>query len=138
MATVNATKRIDDGLQCGELSELLAPGPWNNNYNSTSGCHTGFGCGYGKSQVIDANGRAIAGIAAIEPNHGPMHENGTLSAKTLDAVCAHAQIMAAAWSMEKALSDILTLAQRDGDSVDLGAVERHCKAALDEAHWISD
>jgi len=68
------------------------PGPWRNDYSPS----TGFGCGYGKSQIIDGDNRPIAAVAAVEPPDAPMYEKGEFSQATLDLLEANARLIAAA------------------------------------------
>ncbi len=83
--------------------DKFTPGPWTNGYTPSSR----MGCGYGKSQIISADGRAIGGVAAVEPNHGEMYEKSGLSQATLDCVEANACLMAAAPEMLKGLEAVI-------------------------------
>jgi len=78
---------------------MSSPGPWRYDYMPA----TGFGCGYGRSQIIDSRNIPIAGVAAVSPVDAPMYEKGTLSEATLDLVEANARLIAAAPTMLTAL-----------------------------------
>ena len=78
---------------------MSSPGPWRYDYQPL----TGFGCGYGKSQIIDAGNVPIAGVAAVAPADAPMYDHGTLSKAALDLVEANARLIAAAPTMLIAL-----------------------------------
>ncbi len=78
--------------QAGVSTTAHTPGPWRNDFRPS----TGFGCGYGKSQIIAGNDVPIAGVAAVEPEHGPMHRNDVLSVETFETLEANARLMAAA------------------------------------------
>lgn len=83
--------------------DLISPTPWRNDYQPA----TGFGCGYGRSQIIDAEGKAIAGVAAVQPNGNlPMYENGGLSRATFDTLEANARMMVASFELFTALKGL--------------------------------
>jgi len=92
------------------------PGPWTHDYSGKDGKSTGMGCGYGQSQIIDSKGRALAGVAAVEPDDGsPMYEAGGLSQATFDLLEANARLIAAAPELLAALVALLPLSEtRDG------------------------
>jgi len=99
------------------------PGPWTNNYMPSSG----FGCGYGKSQIIDSKGRALAGIAALAPDDGsPMYEGGGLSQATLDQLEANARLIAAAPGLLAALKAIerIPYSLNDSERCEIGRLAR--------------
>ena len=107
------------------------PGPWTNDFMPSSG----FGCGYGKSQIIDSKGRALAGVAALAPDDGsPMHERGTLSQATFDLLEANARLIAAAPNLLAALKALRPL-------FECGAAEEYAEeveaaeAAISKADW---
>lgn len=108
-----------------------APGPWKTAYHGIDGRHTGMGCGYGESQIIDGKGRAIAGVAAVEPNDGPMYRDGELSQETFDALDANARLIAAAPSLLEALVNLLTDVQ-NGELATVGQV-RQAREAIAKA-----
>ncbi len=95
--------------------------PWTHDYSPS----TGFGCGYGRSQIIDSVGRPLAGVAAIAPDKGPMYEQGGLSRATLDTVEANAHRIVAAVN---ACEGISTEALEGGVVKELLAI---CKAIDD-------
>jgi len=68
------------------------PGPWTYNYAPS----TGFGCGYGKSQIIDSQNRPLAAVASVAPQSGEMYKKGTMSQATIDELEANAALIAAA------------------------------------------
>ena len=67
-------------------------GPWHTDYSPS----TGFGSGYGRSQIISADGRAIAGVALVAPNEGELYRNGSFSQEAFDTLEANASLIAAA------------------------------------------
>ena len=95
------------------------PGPWTYNYSGKDASTTGMGCGYGKSQIIDSKGRALAGVAALAPDDGsPMHERGTLSQATLDLLEANARLIAAAPDLLAALKELIYGVKEGGDRLE--------------------
>jgi len=88
------------------MSTKHTPTPWHNDYMPS----TGFGCGYGKSQIIASGGQAIAGIACVEPNKGEMYHKGTLSKEAMDTLEANAEFIVRACNNHDALIEALGLA----------------------------
>ena len=82
------------------------PGPWEPSYGPPD---TGMGCGYGQSQIrtVDRE-KAIAGVAAVPPNDGPMYRNGGYTQETFDTLRANANLIAAAPDLLAACEASLT------------------------------
>ena len=117
------------------------PGPWTYNYSGKDASTTGMGCGYGKSQIVDSKGRALAGVAAVPPDDGsPMYEKGGLSQATLDLLVANARLIASAPDLLAALRAVYACFE-DGsppreftlDAGKLRAAFAQARAAIEKA-----
>ena len=111
------------------MTQKHTPGPWRNDYSPS----TGFGCGYGKSQIIAAKGQAIAGVAAVQPQAGPMYRDGGLSQETFDELEANARLIAAAPELLEALKECLALVGNDNLPMDTNDVLDRALAAIAKA-----
>jgi hypothetical protein len=111
------------------------PGPWKNDYSPA----TGFGCGYGKSQILDSKDRPLAAVAAIEPEGSPMYDRDGLTQATLDLVEANARLIAAAPKLLAALEHsqhalVKLLASRGQDAqIQARLAESAAREAIAEA-----
>ena len=81
-----------------EVKHVL--GPWSNDYGIKK---TGFGCGYGKSQIYDGKGRPIAAVAMVEPNTGELYDRGEYSKEAFECLEATSALIAAAPDLLAAL-----------------------------------
>jgi len=94
------------------------PGPWTYDYCGKDASTTGMGCGYGKSQIIDSEGRALAGVAALAPDDGsPMHERGMLSQATFDLLEANARLIALAPTMYDYIATLAALGYNEAKQI---------------------
>lgn len=84
------------------VSVLYSQGPFKKAYQPS----TGFGCGYGQSQIIDAQGRPIAGVAMVAPEVGDMYEKDGYSQEAFDCLEANATLLASSWLMLDKLRSI--------------------------------
>lgn len=83
-------------------TDLFSAGPY------SKGCQpsTGFGCGYGQSQIIDATGKPIAGVALVTPEVGQLYVGGEFSQEAFDCLEANASLLASSWLMLQKLRSI--------------------------------
>lgn len=79
-----------------------SPGPFKKAFQPS----TGFGCGYGQSQILDANGRPIAGVALVAPEVGELYAKGEFSQEAFDCLEANATLLASSWQMLDKLRSI--------------------------------
>ena len=111
---------------------MHTPGPWRNDFMPSSG----FGSGYGKSQIIDADGRALAGVALIEPQQGELYgsDRSGYSKETIDEMEDNATLIAAAPDMLEALEAI------DGKNIlnPKGSIGLKVSAAIAKAKGVAE
>lgn len=89
------------------------PTPWSNDYAPPS---TGFGSGYGKSQILDTRNRPIAAVALVEPEVGPLYRGGGFSKEALDTLEANAAFIVKAVNChDKLLAALKLYAKLDND-----------------------
>jgi len=93
-----------------KLNVKHTQGPWSNGFQPS----TGFGCGYGQSQIIDSKGRPLAGVALVEPENGPMYRNDEFSQESFDLLEANARLIAAAPELLEQLLLAVRCGERDG------------------------
>ncbi len=82
------------------------PGPWSNDHQ---GATTGFGCGYGKSQIYAGHGVALAAVAIIKPQNGELYHGESFSKEAFAELEANAALIAAAPEMKAVLEDTLSI-----------------------------
>lgn len=83
-------------------ADLFSAGPYKKAFQPS----TGFGCGYGQSQIIDANGKPLAGVALVAPEVGQLYAGGEFSQEAFDCLEANATLLASSWVMLQRLRAI--------------------------------